>query len=149
MSMITNDATLPQRRMVRRHRWIWWLAGGVGLVLLVGGISFALMMRQMADENIPPPDLVLYLQSPTEVLKKRLKERARRDDTATGLPALDDDYLRELNEAYNHFFFHYQAAPLLVVETSSVDVGWGDEVVDDLLKQVKAMTGGTRYYVPR
>ena len=57
MSMITNDATLPQGRMVRRHRWIWWLAGGVGMVLLVGGIWFTLMMRQMADENTPPPDL--------------------------------------------------------------------------------------------
>src|SRR3712207_1983794 len=57
MSMITNDATLAQGRMVRRQRWIWWLAGGVGMVLLVGGIWFALLMRQMADENTAPPDL--------------------------------------------------------------------------------------------
>ena len=39
--------------------------------------------------------------------------------------------------------------PLLVVETSNVDVSWGDEVVDDLLKQIRNSSGGTRYYVPR
>jgi deoxyguanosine kinase len=106
-------------------------------------------LNELLAADIPPPDLVLYLQSPTDVLKRRLKERARRDDTASGLPAIDDDYLRELNEAYNHFFFHYTSTPLLVVETSNVDVGWGDEVVDDLLKQIRSSSGGTRYYVPR
>lgn len=103
-------------------------------------------LNELLAADIPPPDLVLYLQSPTDVLRKRLKERARRDDAPAGL---DDDYLRELNEAYHHFFFHYTSTPLLVVETSNVDVGWGDEVVDDLLKQIRGSTGGTRYYVPR
>ena len=45
---------------------------------------------------------------------------------------LDDEYMRELNEAYNHFFFHYNATPLLVVETSQFDLTWGDEALDDL-----------------
>ncbi|MBA3949556.1 MAG: deoxynucleoside kinase [Acidobacteria bacterium] len=106
-------------------------------------------LNELLAADIPPPDLVLYLQSPTDVLKKRLKERARRDEAPAGLPGFDADYLRELNEAYNHFFFHYASTPLLVVETSNVDVGWGDEVVDDLLKQIRGSTGGTRYYVPR
>jgi len=62
---------------------------------------------------------------------------------------LDDEYVRELNEAYNHFFFHYTATPLLVVETSQFDLSWGDEALDDLVKQLKGMGKGTRYYVPR
>jgi deoxyguanosine kinase len=104
-------------------------------------------LYELLAEDVPSPDLVIYLQSPTDVLKKRLKERARRDPD---MPLrVEDDYLRELNEAYNHFFFHYGATPLLVVETSNVDTGWGDEVVDDLLRQVRDMAGGTRYYVPR
>ena len=78
---------------------------------------------------MPPPDLVIYLQTPTDVLRRRLKDRARADPDA---PALDDEYLRELNEAYNHFFFHYTATPLLVVETSQFDLAWGDEALDDL-----------------
>lgn len=104
-------------------------------------------LYELLAADVPAPDLVIYLQSPTDVLRKRLKDRARRDPE--GSRAIDDDYLRELNEAYNHFFFHYSSTPLLVIETSNVDVSWGEEVVDDLLKQVRAMTGGTRYYVPR
>ena len=61
----------------------------------------------------------------------------------------DDDYLGELNEAYNHFFFHYTATPLLVVETSQFDPEWGEPALDELVKQLRDMGRGTRYYVPR
>jgi hypothetical protein len=36
-----------------------------------------------------------------------------------------------------------------VVETSHIDLSWGDEAVDELLRQIKGMGRGTRYYVPR
>jgi deoxyadenosine/deoxycytidine kinase len=81
------------------------------------------------------------------VLKRRLRDRARRAESDALLPT--EDYLAEVNEAYNHFFFHYTATPLLVVETSQVDLSWGDDAIDDLLRQVRSMTKGTRYYVPR
>jgi deoxyguanosine kinase len=96
--------------------------------------------------DLPVPDLVVYLQAPTEVLRRRLRERAR---THTDLSTPDDSYVRELNEAYNHFFFHYSASPLLVVETSQFDLTWGDDAVSDLDRQIRAMGKGTRYYVPR
>jgi deoxyguanosine kinase len=103
-------------------------------------------LYELLAQDILPPDLVIYLQSPTDVLRRRLKERARANPDA---PVLGDDYIRELNEAYNHFFFHYNATPLLVVETSQFDLSWGDEALDDLLKQLRGMGKGTRYYVPR
>ena len=93
------------------------------------------------------PDVVVYLQSPTEALRRRLRDRARRDEGGGPMPS--EPYLAELNEAYNHFFFHYAATPLLVVETSQFDLTWGDDAVDDLLRQLKTMSRGTRYYVPR
>ena len=96
--------------------------------------------------DMPAPDLVIYLQTPTEVLRRRLRDRARaQPDT----PALGDEYVRELNEAYNHFFFHYTATPLLVVETSQSDWSWGDDALADLERQVRSMGRGTQYYVPR
>jgi deoxyadenosine/deoxycytidine kinase len=97
-------------------------------------------------QDVPTPDLVVFLQTPTDVLRKRLKDLARANPDA---PVLGDDYVRELNEAYNHFFFHYNATPLLVVETSQFDLTWGDAALDDLLKQLQGMGRGTRYYVPR
>jgi len=93
------------------------------------------------------PDLVLYLQAPTEVLLRRLRARHTDPELAAFKP--DPDYLRELNEAYHHFFFHYNTSPLLFVETSQLDVDASDEALDDLLKQIRSAGPGTRYYVPR
>jgi deoxyguanosine kinase len=102
---------------------------------------------ELLTRDLPPPDVVVYLQSPTEALRGRLRERERRASEQLLVP--DDTYIAELNEAYNHFFFHYTATPLLVVETSQIDLSWGDDAVEDLLRQLRTMTRGTRYYVPR
>jgi len=104
-------------------------------------------LYDLVARDLPVPDLVIYLQAPTEMLKRVLRERLRHHDADRPLPS--EDYLSELNEAYNHFFFHYAATPLLVVEASQIDLAWGDAAVDDLLKQIKGMGKGTRYYVPR
>jgi deoxyguanosine kinase len=104
-------------------------------------------LYDLLARDLPQPDLVLFLQSPTDVLKRRVRGRARHAEDDPPLPS--DDYLTELNEAYNHFFFHYTATPLLVVETSQFDLSWGDDALDDLLRQIGSMSRGTRYYVPR
>ncbi len=103
-------------------------------------------LYELLAQDVPVPDLVIYLQTPTDVLRRRLREREKADPE---FPHLDDEYVRELNEAYNHFFFHYNATPLLVVETSQLDLSWGDEAVADLERQVRTMGRGTQYYVPR
>jgi len=104
-------------------------------------------LYDLLARDVPSPDLVVYLQAPTDVLVRRLRERARNADTQAPLP--EADYMRELNEAYQHFFFHYSATPLLVVETSQVDLGSSDSAVEDLLRQIHTLNRGTRYYVPR
>jgi deoxyadenosine/deoxycytidine kinase len=98
--------------------------------------------------DVAAPDLVVYLQAPTDVLIRRTRDRFR-DAAEPGSAEPDGRYLRELNEAYQHFFFHYSAAPLLVVETSEVDLRSSDEALEDLVRQIEGMTLGTRYYVPR
>jgi len=97
-------------------------------------------------KDVPSPDLVVYLQAPTDVLLRRLRDRARELDEE--LPEPGADYLREVNEAYQHFFFHYSATPLLVIETSHLDLQ-SDDALDDLIRQIDSMNRGTRYYVPR
>ena len=95
--------------------------------------------------DVVTPDLVVYLQTPTDMVRRQVRSQRRQADNR--FP--DEEYLRELNEAYNHFFFHYSATPLLVVETSQFDLEWGNAALDDLVKQLRDMGGGTRYYVPR
>ena len=104
-------------------------------------------LYDLLAHDVPSPDLVVFLQAPTDVLLRRMHSR-RRDPESVALQP-DDDYLRELNEAYHHFFFHYDATPLLVVETSQFDSDGSDEAVDHLIKQIRSMGPGTRYYVPR
>ena len=104
-------------------------------------------LYDLLARDVAPPDLVVYLQAPTEILLRRLRSRPADPDGTRFDP--DPEYLRELNEAYHHFFFHYNATPLLVVETSEFDSEASDEALDDLVKQIRGMTGGTRYYVPR
>jgi deoxyadenosine/deoxycytidine kinase len=104
-------------------------------------------LYDLLARDVPRPDLVIYLQSPTDVLLRRLRTRGSDPEQEAFEP--DEDYLRELNEAYHHFFFHYDATPLLVVETSQFDSDVSDEALDDLIKQVTQMGAGTRYYVPR
>ena len=95
-------------------------------------------------ESVPRPDLIVYLQAPTEVLMRRVKARGRPEESQ-----LSEEYLAEVNRAYNHYFFHYTATPLLVVNTEDVDFARSQDDVSDLLKQIRAMGKGTQYYVPR
>lgn len=106
-------------------------------------------LYELLAKDAPSPDLVIYLQAPTEVLARRLRDRARDDGHEPETPAPGADYLREVNEAYQHFFFHYAATPLLVVETSQFDLHSSDDALDDLIRQIRSMNRGTRYYVPR
>jgi deoxyguanosine kinase len=104
-------------------------------------------LYDLLARDVPSPDLVVFLQAPTDVLLRRVHTRQRDPESVALQP--DDDYLRELNEAYHHFFFHYNATPLLVVETSQFDSDGSDEALDHLIKQIHGMGPGTRYYVPR
>ena len=104
-------------------------------------------LYDLLARDVPSPDLVIYLQAPTDVLLRRLHSRTKAD--ASEMPVPEAAYMRELNEAYQHFFFHYSATPLLVVETSQVDLAESDGALEDLLRQVRTMSRGTRYYVPR
>jgi len=100
-------------------------------------------LYELLAREVPPPDLVVYLQAPPELLLKRLRGR---DVEQT--PYRPNPGYVEI-EAYQHFFFHYSATPLLVVETSQLDLASSDEALDDLIKQINGMGRGTRYYVPR
>jgi deoxyadenosine/deoxycytidine kinase len=95
-------------------------------------------------EGVPRPDLVVYLQAPTEVLLRRVGTRGRPEEAG-----FSEEYMAEVNRAYNHYFFHYSATPLLVVNTADVDFVKSAEDLDDLLKQIRGMGKGTQYYVPR
>jgi deoxyguanosine kinase len=94
-------------------------------------------------EQLPMPDLVIYLQATPEVLKKRLKKK-----NAPGETAINEDYLGEVIKAYEHFFFHYTSSDLLIVNTSEIDFVERNEDLQQLLRKVSAPIKGTQYFLP-
>jgi deoxyadenosine/deoxycytidine kinase len=95
------------------------------------------------EKDIPKPDLVIYLQTAPEFLLKRIKEKGR--DFEKGL---DSEYISHLVESYNHFFFHYNSSPLLVVKNDNLDFQRKPGQLEDLINIIKEQKEGTRYYVP-
>ena len=64
----------------------------------------------------PAPDLVIYLQAPTETLVDRVRRRA-----APFERGIDTEYLALLAESYARFFYHYADAPVLIVNSESLN----------------------------
>jgi len=93
--------------------------------------------------EIPKPDVVVYLQANTETLLARIQSRGRPFEKE-----MDREYLKALNEAYNYFFFHYNDAPLLVVQTDAIDFLRRPSELDDLVKRILEHHEGTVYYAP-
>lgn len=93
--------------------------------------------------NPPPPDLVIYLQAPVEVLQERVYGRGIAFEQH-----IDTQYLRELAESYTHFFHYYDAAPLLIVNASQIDFANNDDHFEALLDQIMHMDGTRQFFNP-
>jgi len=94
-------------------------------------------------DQLPTPDLVIYLQATPEILKKRLKKK-----NAQGEKAINEEYLEEVVKAYEHFFFHYTSSDLLIVNTSEIDFVDRNQDLQELLRRVSAPIKGTQYFLP-
>ena len=97
----------------------------------------------LLDGRIVKPDLVIYLQAEVDMLVERIKRRSREYEKE-----ITREYLADLNEAYNHYFFHYTESPLLVIQTTDIDFVKSRTDLEDLIKQITTMKKGTHYYVP-
>ena len=97
----------------------------------------------LLEANVPRPDLVIYLQAGNDVLMERIRKRNREVEAN-----LAEKYIAEVNRSYNHYFFHYDATPLLVVNTSEIDFVNREEDLEDLIEQIRDMEKGVQYYVP-
>ena len=93
--------------------------------------------------EVPRPDIVVYLQASPDTLMMRITRRGRPYERD-----MQRDYIRQLNEAYNHFFFHYLDSPLLVVNTNGIDFVNNTDDFEDLLQRIKTHRSGTMYYTP-
>ena len=97
----------------------------------------------LLEQEIPKPDLVIYLQSSTDRLMANIKRRNKNFEKH-----ISQNYLKRLNESYNEFFFRYTDTPLLVINTSDMDFVHNEEDLNDLIEQILHPPAGVKYYVP-
>lgn len=64
----------------------------------------------------PPPDLVVYLQAPVDVLMARIRKRARPQERT-----IERAYLQRLCDAYTEFFYYYDRSPLLIINAAEIN----------------------------
>ena len=99
-------------------------------------------VASMLEQDITYPDLVIYLQSSTQRIRRNIKDRNRDFERN-----ITEEYIRVLNEAYNRFFFSY-AHPLLIVNSTEIDFVNEEEDFGDLIDQMLKPVSGTQYYSP-
>jgi deoxyadenosine/deoxycytidine kinase len=93
--------------------------------------------------DLPKPDLVIYLQAPTSTLYERLQKRGN----AIEKP-IEQSYLQQLNDAYTQFFYHYDDTPLLIVNTSLINLSTGEDDYQNLVRYILQTKSGRHYYNP-
>ena len=94
--------------------------------------------------DAPKPDLVIYLQAPTEVLLQRIQKR--------GIPSeqmIESKYLNQLNRAYTEFFHYYSDSKLLIVNSAEIDLVANDEDYEQLVTYILSLPNGTHYFNPK
>ncbi len=93
-------------------------------------------------ERVTKPDLAIYLQISLPTLLKRIAKEGSAQEKN-----ISEKYLENILEAFDYFFFNYQATPLLVVKADGLDFD-REEVIIDLVDRIKKMKKSPLYYVP-
>ena len=102
------------------------------------------LYQQLYDSLQPQtrtPDLVIYLQAQPETLVERVKKRGVAMEIG-----ISEAYLYQLCESYSRFFYHYDAAPLLIINTEHFNPVDRDEDFDLLLTHIKNMRGKREFF---
>jgi deoxyguanosine kinase len=105
--------------------------------------EFDLYQKVYADLTLqaPTPDLVIYLQAPIEALQERVRRRGVEYERS-----MDAGYLQRLANSYSEFFHRYEAAPLLIVNTSNLNFAQSDADFELLLERMNKMRGPREFF---
>ena len=90
----------------------------------------------------PNPDLVIYLQADCTTLMNRIRTRGNDFENS-----LTEDYLKNIINSYTEYFYSYKDSPLLIINTSSVDINKENDY-SILLQEIKKGSKGKQFFNP-
>ncbi|MDX8406042.1 MAG: deoxynucleoside kinase [Mariprofundus sp.] len=98
-------------------------------------------VARLVSNDIQRPDLVIYLQSKPDIIMRRIRRRNRLIEKGLRM-----DYLEKVITAYDQYFFHYQEAPLLIVQTDCMNFADHPDAVDSLITRISSMSSQTEFW---
>jgi deoxyadenosine/deoxycytidine kinase len=113
------------------------------LTLEADELSLYEQVRERFAPAVQPPDLVVYLQAPAEVLIERVRRRGRPEEGPVSTV-----YLQQLVDAYTAFFHRYDRSSLLIVNAAEFNPVERAADFALLLEQIREPRGGRRYFNP-
>jgi deoxyadenosine/deoxycytidine kinase len=96
---------------------------------------------QSLAPQAPTPDLVIYLQASTDTLSERVQRRGYHYERS-----ISDDYLLKLVNSYGEFFHHYDAAPLLTVNSDNLNLVDNEDDFKLLMDRINNMRGSREFF---
>jgi deoxyguanosine kinase len=111
--------------------------------LTLAGDELALYQRiyESLSPQAPRPDLIIYLHADVDTLYERVRKRALDYEAP-----ISREYLAALADAYSRFFYHYTAAPLLVVNSERLNFVDSHRDLELLVEHLAAMRGRREYF---
>ena len=97
----------------------------------------------LLSNKVPKPDLVIFLQASTDILRSRVEKRGREYEAF-----MDPSYLDSVNKSFNNYFFYYAETPLLVINTNEIDFVDKKCDLDELIIKINNHKVGREYYNP-
>jgi deoxyadenosine/deoxycytidine kinase len=89
----------------------------------------------------PTPDLVIYLQAPVDTLIERVHRRGVNFERR-----ISAQYLSRLADAYSRYFYAFDAAPLLIVNSERLNFVDDEGHVKLLLARIASMRGSREFF---
>ena len=99
-------------------------------------------LRKKLDFNPPIPDLIIYLQAPSEILLERIKKRGLDIERN-----IKKEYIDSVNEIYMKHFHEYSASPVLIINTSNVNIN-NETDYQILIEEISSDINGKKYFNP-
>ena len=99
-------------------------------------------MRKKLEFNPPIPDLIIYLQASTDILLERIKKRGLDIEKN-----IKKKYIDSVNEIYMKHFHEYNASPVLIINTSNVNIN-NETDYQILIEEISSDINGKKYFNP-
>ena len=99
-------------------------------------------IRKKLKFNPPIPDLIIYLQASTDILLERIKKRGLDIEIN-----IKKKYIDSVNEIYMKHFHEYNASPVLIINTSNVNIN-NETDYQILIEEISSDINGKKYFNP-